>query len=89
MISRFTPPGCVIRALRGNGTLGVYAGRLYTVRGFVLNRHFRTKKADYHVLLAEVSAPPGRYGETGFPRDAFVIPDLVKQSPARAAEVVA
>ena len=78
MISEFTPPGIKIVALR-NGPAGVreiVAGRLYTVRGMVLNRHWKTREPDPHVLLEEVGRPMGHRGEVGYPRDGFDIPAL-------------
>lgn len=78
MISEFTPPGIRVVALRSG--YGIEAGRLYTVRGFVTNRHWRTREPDPHVLLDEIGhpagMPPGRFGEIGFPRDAFRTPSL-------------
>jgi hypothetical protein len=75
MISQFTPPGIQVVALRTG--FEIVAGRLYTVRGFVINRHWRTGEPDPHVLLVEVSRPRGWLGEVGYPRDAFEIPDIV------------
>jgi hypothetical protein len=76
MISAFTPPGIKVAALRTG--FEIEAGRLYTVRGFVINRHWRTREPDPHVLFEEVGRPLGRRGEVGYPRDAFEIPDLVR-----------
>lgn len=76
MISTFTPPGIQVAALRTG--FDIKAGNLYTVRGFVLNRHWRTGEPDYHVLFEEVVRPMGRRGEVGYPRDAFIIPDIPK-----------
>lgn len=85
MISPFVPPGVLIEALRSG--YGIVAGERYTVRGFVLNRHWRTREPDPHVLLTEllhpVGLPKGKRGEIGFPRDGFVIPDLCAPDPAR------
>lgn len=81
MISAFTPPGIRIVALRSG--FGIDAGTLYTVRGFVVNRHWRTREPDPHVLLDEVSMPRGKLGEIGFPRCAFDIPNL---TPAEQRE---
>ncbi len=81
MISSFTPPGIRIVALRSG--FGIEAGATYTVRGFVINRHWRTREPDPHVLLHEVAMPRGTIGEIGFPRDGFRIPDLLPASPAR------
>lgn len=75
MISAFTPPGIRIVALRSG--FEIEAGQTYTVRGFVVNRHWRTREPDPHVLLDEVRRPMGKRGEVGFPRDGFVIPDLI------------
>ena len=82
MISAFTPPGVQIVALRSG--FEVEAGATYTVRGFVVNRHWRTREPDPHVLLVELARPRGRIGEVGYPRDAFVIPDIV---PAEGRQV--
>lgn len=79
MISEFTPPGIKVVALRsGEPHLvpEIVAGRLYTVRGMVMNRHWKTREPDPHVLLEEVGRPPGRLGEVGYPRDGFDIPAL-------------
>lgn len=87
MISEFTPPGIKIVALR-DGPAGVHeivAGRLYTVRGMVINRHWKTREPDPHVLLEEVARPAGRLGEIGYPRDGFDIPAL--QSGRRELEL--
>lgn len=88
MISEFTPPGIQIVALRsGDDTVReIVAGRLYTVRGFVLNRHWKTREPDPHVLLEECQRPLGLRGEVGYPRDAFEIPALPKV--ARELEAV-
>lgn len=89
MISSFTPVGMEIVALRTG--FGIEAGEVYTVRGFVVNRNARTKKADPHVLVEEVlhpvGHPPGKYGEIGFPRDAFDYPSLLP-APAKTLEAV-
>lgn len=78
MISAFTPPGTRILAMRSGW--GIEAGEAYTVRGFVINRHAKTREPDPHVLLVEighpVGFPSGKFGEIGFPRDAFRIPSL-------------
>jgi hypothetical protein len=77
MISEFTPPGIQVVANRDGGAVApeVVKGRLYTVRGFVINRHWRTREPDPHVLLQEVAAAPGKNGgERGYPRHAFDIP---------------
>lgn len=84
MISAFTPPGVRIVALRSG--YGIEAGETYTVRGFVVNRHWRTREPDPHVLLEEVALPRGKISDIGFPRDAFRIPNLSK--PVRVAETV-
>ncbi|SCW77279.1 hypothetical protein SAMN02927924_02783 [Sphingobium faniae] len=88
MISAFTPVGTKIVALRSGH--GVESGKQYTVRGFVVNRHFRTREPDPHVLLEEilhpVGWPAGRFGEIGFPRDVFNYPALFK--PERHLEAV-
>lgn len=78
MISEFTPPGVQVVALR-SGRIGVseiVKGRLYTVRGMVMNRHWKTREPDPHVLFEEVGRRMGRFGEIGYPRDAFEIPAL-------------
>ena len=79
MISEFTPPGIKVVALRTG--YGIEKGELYTVRGFVLNRHWKTREPDPHVLFDEIEHPIGHphpvYGdEIGFPRDAFDIPSF-------------
>lgn len=76
MISEFTPPGIKVIALRSG--FEIVAGTLYTVRGFVINRHWKTREPDPHVLFEEVGRPLGRRGEVGYPRDAFEIPALPK-----------
>ena len=88
MISEFTPPGIQVVALRtgGEGVREIVAGRLYTVRGFVINRHWKTREPDPHVLLEEVVRPRGKFGEVGYPRDAFEIPALPQVE--RALEAV-
>lgn len=58
MISEFTPPEVKIVGLRTGGK--IVAGRVYTTRGMVLNRHWKTREPDAHVLLHEVSAPRGQ-----------------------------
>ncbi len=73
-ISEFTPPGIKVIALRSG--YEIVAGRLYTVRAFVINRHWRTREPDPHVLFEEVGRPRGRFGEIGYPRDAFDIPAI-------------
>ncbi len=78
MISEWTPPGIKVVALRTG--FEIVAGRLYTVRGMVLNRHWKTREPDPHVLFEEVSHPRGSLGEIGYPRDAFDIPALPKVS---------
>lgn len=78
MISAFTPPGIKVVALRTGYEID--AGRLYTVRGFVINRHWRTGEPDPHVLFVEVQHPNGIRGEIGYPRDAFDIPDIAVRS---------
>lgn len=83
-ISAFTPPGVRVIALRSG--YGIEAGETYTVRGFVVNRHWRTREPDPHVLLEEVAIPRGRIGEIGFPRDGFRIPNL--PAPVRVVEMV-
>ena len=75
MISAFTPPGVQVVALRTG--YEVEAGATYMVRGFVVNRHWRTREPDPHVLLVEIARPRGRIGEVGYPRCAFVIPNVV------------
>lgn len=88
-ISAFTPPGMQIVALKTG--FGVEKGTLYTVRGFVINRHARTREPDPHVLLVEldhpVGHPRGRFGEIGFPRDAFAYPSL-SSAPAKVQRVL-
>jgi len=88
VISSFTPPGMQIVAIKAG--FGIERGSLYTVRGFVVNRHARTREPDPHVLLVEIAHPvglaPGRYGEIGFPRDAFSYPSAPKV--VRTAELV-
>ena len=78
MISAFTPAGMKIVALRTG--YGITQGEIYTVRGFVLNRHARTRQPDLHVLIDEILHPvgwlKGRFGEIGFPRDVFDYPLL-------------
>jgi len=74
MISEFTPPGIRVVALRTG--FEIVAGRLYTVRGMIINRHWKTREPDPHVLFWEVSHPRGRFGEIGYPRDGFDIPSL-------------
>jgi len=78
MISEFTPPGIKVVALRSG--YGIEKGALYTVRGFVICRHWRTREPDPHVLFEEVSPvgwkKPVHGKEIGFPRDAFDIPSL-------------
>lgn len=77
MISSFTPPGIKVVALRsGKVCPEIVAGRLYTVRGMVINRHWKTREPDAHVLFEEVSRPLGKFGEVGYPRDPFEIPSL-------------
>ena len=83
MISEFTPPGIKIVALRSG--FGIEKGALYTVRGFVINRHWRTREPDPHVLLEEIHHPKGwpapKQGDaSGFPRDGFDIPSLPRVS---------
>lgn len=87
MISEFTPPGVQVVALRsgGLGVREIVAGRLYTVRGFAINRHWRTREPDPHVLFEEVVRPLGKRGEVGYPRDAFEIPALPRVSRELAA----
>ncbi|PHQ58831.1 MAG: hypothetical protein COC10_13795 [Sphingobium sp.] len=88
MISAFTPVGMAIVAKRSG--YGIIAGAVYHVAGFVLNRHWRSRAADPHVLLAEIDHPlgwpRGRYGRIGFPRDAF---DYPATAPARQKELEA
>ena len=75
MISEWTPPGIKVIALRTG--FNIVAGRLYTTRGMVINRHWKTREPDPHVLLEEVEfLRPGQRGEIGYPRDAFDIPSL-------------
>ena len=75
MISEFTPPGIQVVALRdGIACPEIIKGSLYTVRGMVINRHWKTREPDPHVLFVEVARPMGRIGEVGYPRDAFDIP---------------
>lgn len=78
MISEFTPPGIQVIALKSGKDRApeIVKGQLYTVRGWVLNRHWRTREPDPHVLLEEVAAPRGRRGERGYPREAFDIPSI-------------
>jgi hypothetical protein len=72
MISEFLPPGIKVIALRGGGL--IVKGALYTVRGFVINRHWKTREPDPHVLFEEVRHPDGKFGEIGYPRDGFEVP---------------
>ena len=44
----------------------------------MINRHWRTREPDPHVLFAEVGRPLGTRGEVGYPRDAFDIPAMPK-----------
>ena len=78
MLSAFTPPGTRVVALKSG--YGLQAGETYTVRGFIINRHWRTREPDPHVLLVEVphpvGMPEGKISEIGFPRTAFRIPNL-------------
>jgi hypothetical protein len=74
MISEFTPSGIKVIALKTG--FEIVRGQLYTVRGMVINRHWRTREPDPHVLFEEVGRPKGRIGEVGYPRDAFDIPAL-------------
>lgn len=78
MISEFTPPGIQVVALKSGkeGIREIVKGQLYTVRGFVMNRHWKTREPDPHVLFEEVGRPHGKRGEIGYPRDAFDIPTL-------------
>lgn len=80
VISSFTPAGMQVVAKRSG--FNIVAGAIYTVRGFVLNRHWRTREPDHHVLLEEVTFPDGRIGPIGFPRDVFDYPATIDQ-PAR------
>jgi hypothetical protein len=85
-ISEFTPPGIKVVAIRsGKVCPEIVAGRLYTVRGMVINRHWKTREPDAHVLFEEATRPLGKRGEVGYPRDAFEIPSL----PAVARELMA
>lgn len=89
MISEFTPPGIKVVCLRtGKVCPEIKVGALYTVRGFVINRHWRTREPDPHVLLVEVGRPDGKFGEVGYPRDAFKIPFLSRQEASAELEVV-
>lgn len=74
MISEFTPPGVKVVAIKSG--FEIVAGRLYTVRGMIINRHWKTREPDAHVLFEEVSRPLGKFGEVGYPRDPFEIPAL-------------
>ena len=78
MISEWTPPGIQVAALKdgGPGVEEIRAGHLYTVRGFVINRHWKTREPDPHVLFEEAVRPKGKRGEIGYPREAFEIPAL-------------
>jgi hypothetical protein len=88
MISAFTPSGMQVVARKSG--YGIAKGEVYTVRGFVVNRHARTREPDPHVLLVEidhpVGHPRGKYGEIGFPRDAF---DYPRTAPHRVARRMA
>lgn len=86
MISQFTPPGIKVVALRTGAD--IVAGRLYTTRGMVLNRHWRTREPDPHVLLEEARQPPGRFGEVGYPREGFELAALPSQEVGRELEAV-
>ncbi len=85
MISAFTPPGISIIALKSG--YGIEKGTIYTVRGLVGNRHWRTREPDPHVLVEEiphpVGFPKGKFGEIGFPRDAFDYPTIAPTSVQR------
>ena len=85
MISQFTPPGIQVVALRSGlkGVREIVKGALYTVRGMVINRHWKTREPDPHVLFDEVGRSMGRFGEIGYPRDAFDIPSM----PVRAKQL--
>lgn len=85
MISEFTPPGVKIIALRSG--YGIEAGKTYTVRGMILNRHWRTREPDAHVLVDE-AVPPSPYEGSGYPRCAFEIPSFSQWQHARCLEVV-
>jgi hypothetical protein len=80
MISEYTPPGIQVVSLKngGPGVEEIRAGQLYTVRGFVINRHWKTREPDPHVLFDEVARPKGKRGEIGYPREAFDIPAVPK-----------
>lgn len=86
MISEFTPPGIKVVAIRTGGN--IVTGRLYTTRGMVLNRHWRTREPDAHVLLVETRQPPGRFGEVGYPREGFELAALPLQQIGRELEAV-
>lgn len=91
MISEFTPPGIKVAALRtGVVCPEIVAGRLYTVRGMIICRHWRTREPDAHVLFEEVGRPLGKYGEVGYPREPFEIPSYCAPAHERgmAIEVV-
>lgn len=79
----------VIVALRTG--YGVETGKVYHVRGFVINRHWRTREPDAHVLLVEiehpVGFPKGKYGPIGFPRDGFNYPQTVDVKRHQELEV--
>lgn len=88
MISEFTPPGVKVVALRnGIACPEIVKGALYTVRGMIINRHWKTREPDPHVLFEEVGRPMGRIGEVGYPRDAFDIPSMpIKTKQLELAE---
>lgn len=86
MISEHLPSGTQVVALRSGH--GIEAGRVYTLRGFVLNRHWRTREPDPHALFWEIEFPRGKRGPIGFPRDAFSLP-VPAPERLRSPEMVA
>ena len=88
MISEFTPPGIKVIALRSDPRVPeIGKGALYTVRGMVINRHWKTREPDPHVLFEEVGRPLGLHGEVGYPRDAFDIPSFTAKSAEKKAPI--
>ena len=88
MISSFTPPGIKVVALRsGKVCPEIVAGQTYTVRGMVINRHWKTREPDAHVLFEEVSRPHGKFGEVGYPREPFDIPSFTAKSAEKKAPI--
>ena len=85
MISEFTPPGIKVVAIKTG--FEIVAGRLYTVRGMVINRHWKTREPDAHVLFEEARHRRGRKGERGYPREAFDIPSFTAKSAEKKAPI--